>query len=112
MNPFELPGPQFLVFYAALGVALAIALVLVRRAYEPDASVAVQLTDPYEIACLRGGDPNDLSNEGRRQTVLEMKFLTRRSDPHLRRVSTRAQGIWEFPTVSDTFLKAETFRTI
>lgn len=55
MNPFELPGPQFLVFFLLFGAFILGLLVWVRRMGEPDPSVSVQLTDPYEIAFLRGG---------------------------------------------------------
>ena len=54
MNPFDLAGPEFLVFYLILGGSLLAMLFLLRRFGEPDASVSVQLTDPYEIAYVRG----------------------------------------------------------
>jgi uncharacterized protein (TIGR04222 family) len=54
MNPFDLTGPEFLLFYLILGVGLLIVLFLLRRYGEPDPSMPVQLTDPYEIAYLRG----------------------------------------------------------
>lgn len=59
MNPFDLPGPWFLVFFSVMGCVLLAGLVWVRRAWEPDPTIPVQLTDPYEIACLRGG-PNEV----------------------------------------------------
>lgn len=55
MNPFNLPGPWFLLFFSALAAILLAGLFWVRRAWEPDPTIAVVLTDPYEIACLRGG---------------------------------------------------------
>jgi uncharacterized protein (TIGR04222 family) len=54
MNPFELPGPLFLLFFALMGCILMFGLIWVRRTWEPDPTMPVQLTDPYEIACLRG----------------------------------------------------------
>jgi uncharacterized protein (TIGR04222 family) len=55
MNPFELPGPLFLIFFALMGTVLLAGLLWVRRSWEPDPTIPVHLTDPYEIACLRGG---------------------------------------------------------
>ncbi|MBZ5600858.1 MAG: TIGR04222 domain-containing membrane protein [Acidobacteriia bacterium] len=55
MNPFDLYGPEFLVFYFALGVALLAGLWYLRRNAGPDPSMPVHLTDPYQIAYLRGG---------------------------------------------------------
>jgi uncharacterized protein (TIGR04222 family) len=54
MNPFDLTGPDFLVFYLILAVSLLAVLFLLRRFGEPDPSMPVHLTDPYEIAYLRG----------------------------------------------------------
>jgi uncharacterized protein (TIGR04222 family) len=54
-NPFDLPGPDFLVFYAFLG-ALTIALLwLARRASEAADSPRIDYSDPYLLAYLRGG---------------------------------------------------------
>ena len=55
MNPFELPGPDFLIFFALLGTVVLLGMVWLRRALEPDPTVLVQLTEPYDIAYLRGG---------------------------------------------------------
>lgn len=55
MNPFDLRGPQFLLFYAILSaVVLATAAVLC-RSLEPSGGAPTRLTDPYLIAFLRGG---------------------------------------------------------
>jgi uncharacterized protein (TIGR04222 family) len=53
MNVFDLPGPQFLLFYAVLAPAVLAALVLHRRASE--AGSGTVLSDPYAIAYLRAG---------------------------------------------------------
>jgi uncharacterized protein (TIGR04222 family) len=53
VNPFDLAGPQFLVFYAALAVVTLAVLVLHRQGTE--AGAAAVLSDPYEIAYLRDG---------------------------------------------------------
>jgi len=55
VNPFALPGPQFLAFYAALGVVLLVGLRLLRGLYEGGQDGQVTLQDPYLIAHLRGG---------------------------------------------------------
>ena len=62
MNPFDFRGPEFLLFYALL---TAVALLaqrywrMSREEMEVKQSVP-KLTDPYEIAYLRGG-PNELT---------------------------------------------------
>lgn len=55
MNPFALPGPLFLAFYAALGLCLWAGVFFLRRILEPSELSARRLTDPYEIAVLRDG---------------------------------------------------------
>jgi uncharacterized protein (TIGR04222 family) len=60
MNPFDLPGPEFLFFYLGLSVLVIIALVLTRRAAESSATPRLDLSDPYLIAYLRGGEPETL----------------------------------------------------
>jgi len=57
MNPFDLPGPSFLVFYfmlcAVVTVGLRLVFVLIERGQPP----SLPLQDPYRIAWLRGGAP-------------------------------------------------------
>lgn len=55
MNPFELRGPEFLAFYAAFGALVLGVLFSMRHAGEPDDASRISLSDPYSIACLRGG---------------------------------------------------------
>jgi len=55
IDPFDLPGPQFLVFYAALAVAALIVYRLALHRVESGAAPALPLSDPYEMAYLRGG---------------------------------------------------------
>ena len=55
MNPFNLRGPEFLLFFAGLS-ALSVALIVVhRRLTEDGPSPAIDLADPYLLAYLRGG---------------------------------------------------------
>ena len=53
--PFDLHGPQFLVFYLALGASVLLVLALLRHAGESSQPCPVNLFDPYLIAYLRGG---------------------------------------------------------
>lgn len=56
MSPFDLPGPQFLIFYFILGGVLAAFLWIFRHHGEKGETVASpELTDPYLVACLRAG---------------------------------------------------------
>ncbi len=54
-NPFDLTGPQFLVFYSLVGVMLVGGLALYRYMTGSAGAGEVALSDPYAIACLRGG---------------------------------------------------------
>jgi uncharacterized protein (TIGR04222 family) len=60
MNPFDLPGPEFLLFYLGLSALAIIALVLSRRRAESVAGPRLDLSDPYLIAYLRGGETETL----------------------------------------------------
>ena len=60
MNPFDLPGPQFLLFYLGLSAAVIVALVVARKFAESSAAPKLDLSDPYLIAYLRGGDAETL----------------------------------------------------
>ena len=55
MNPFELPGPQFLLFYIIFSGAVISALIYWRRYVESSKTPKIELSDPYLIAYLRGG---------------------------------------------------------
>jgi uncharacterized protein (TIGR04222 family) len=54
-NPFDLPGPQFLIFYVVLGVSTIIILWLARQASEAADAPRIDYSDPYLLAYLRGG---------------------------------------------------------
>lgn len=60
MNPFDLPGPQFLLFYLGLIALVIVALILTRRAAESSSAPKIDLSDPYLIAYLRGGETETL----------------------------------------------------
>jgi hypothetical protein len=57
MNPFELPGPQFLLLYIIFAGLVIAGLVFSRRRAELSPSTPrIDLSDPYLIAFLRGGE--------------------------------------------------------
>src|SRR5262249_965091 len=55
MNPFDLRGPEFLVFYFILSTIVIGVLILSRRAAEFGDAPKTDVSDPYLIAYLRGG---------------------------------------------------------
>jgi uncharacterized protein (TIGR04222 family) len=55
MNPFDLPGPQFLLFYGVLAIVTILVAAVVTRRAENGPAPPVKLSDPYGIAYLRGG---------------------------------------------------------
>ncbi len=57
MNPFDPSGPSFLLFYIILAVIVIIGLKLVLDEAEGGAPPALPLSDPYQIAWLRGRTP-------------------------------------------------------
>src|SRR5258708_4000688 len=57
MNPFDLSGTQFLVFYIGIALIVVIAMKLAIDMGEGGAPPALPLGDPYQIAWLRGGTP-------------------------------------------------------
>jgi uncharacterized protein (TIGR04222 family) len=60
MNPFELRGPEFLLFYFCFSLAVIVAIVLLRRRAESGGSPRIDIGDPYLIAYLRGGEDEAL----------------------------------------------------
>ncbi len=55
MNPFDLRGPEFLLFYLLFGAVVLTVLNVTRREREDD-SASATISDPYLIAYLRGGE--------------------------------------------------------
>ncbi|HKQ92569.1 MAG TPA: TIGR04222 domain-containing membrane protein [Blastocatellia bacterium] len=60
MNPFELHGPEFLLFYFCFSLAVIGAIILLRLRAESGGSPRIDLGDPYLIAYLRGGEDEAL----------------------------------------------------
>src|SRR5262245_15603638 len=67
MNPFNLHGPEFLVFYFFFSLAVVIAIAILRRHGESGPAPKMDLADPYLIAYLRGGE-----NEALRVAVISL----------------------------------------
>ena len=55
VNPFDLRGPQFLLFYICLGALATIVALWIRRSREAGVDATRPLSDYLEIAYLRGG---------------------------------------------------------
>jgi uncharacterized protein (TIGR04222 family) len=55
-NPFDLSGPDFLVFYGLLGILVLGALFVTGRLGESGAVPRLNYSDPYLLAYLRGGE--------------------------------------------------------
>jgi uncharacterized protein (TIGR04222 family) len=60
MNPFDLSGPSFLIFYLCLGMILIFAAQHHRHRAESGPAPKMELSDPYLIAYLRGGEKEAL----------------------------------------------------
>lgn len=60
MNPFNLSGPDFLVFYVFFSAVVLGAAWYFRRQAESGPTPKMDLSDPYLIACLRGGETEAL----------------------------------------------------
>jgi uncharacterized protein (TIGR04222 family) len=82
MNPFDLSGPDFLLLYLCLSVAVTIAVWRSRRNAESGPAPKLDLSDPYLIAYLRGGE-----NEALRLGVVTLvdRGLLAASDTSVRR---------------------------
>ena len=87
MNPFELPGPQFLLFYAGVGVTVVLALRWMRRHQETALNVPQRLEDPYLFALLRGGE--DEAVRVALTSLLDRKLVIAQADEQL----ARAPGV-------------------
>jgi uncharacterized protein (TIGR04222 family) len=56
INPLELSGPNFLIFYCLLGLLILGVMYLLRRFIETGPVPRIDYSDPYLIAYLRGGE--------------------------------------------------------
>jgi uncharacterized protein (TIGR04222 family) len=55
VNPFDLPGPQFLAFYLSLALGTGFVLNLLLAGLVPRPVAYTKLTDPYALALARAG---------------------------------------------------------
>jgi uncharacterized protein (TIGR04222 family) len=60
MNPFDLRGPEFLLFYIVLSVVVIAAVVFLRMMSETSETPRLDMSDPILIAYLRGGEAEAL----------------------------------------------------
>ncbi|MBM2810594.1 MAG: hypothetical protein HW416_1353 [Chloroflexi bacterium] len=67
MNPFDLSGPQFLMFYATLGALVVAFTFAARRVLESGPVPKLSEVDPYLVGYLRGG-----ANETLRVAVISL----------------------------------------
>ena len=91
MNPFDLSGPSYLVFYIGVALIVAIGLKLVIDDAERGPPRTLPLNDPYQIAWLRGGTP-----EAARIAVLSLTdrgLLTVRGDDLVTASSASLGGV-------------------
>ncbi len=94
MNPFDLAGPQFLLFYFCLAVTAVVALIARRRIRESSLDVpSGALQDPYRIAYLRGGKKELLNTL---VVTLLSRALLHTKDDHL-----QSDANWRKRSVTD-----------
>jgi uncharacterized protein (TIGR04222 family) len=67
VNPFDLRGPEFLVFYAIFVVVVITAIHFMRQRLESEEAPKIDLSDPYLITYLRAG-----KNEALRVAVVAL----------------------------------------
>jgi uncharacterized protein (TIGR04222 family) len=60
VNPFDLRGPEFLLFYFIFSVVTLLILFFLRQRDERQEAGKPALDDPYLVACLRGGESEAL----------------------------------------------------
>jgi uncharacterized protein (TIGR04222 family) len=94
-NPFDLPGPQFLVFYAFLGTFTVGLLWLARRASEPADAPRIDYSDPYLLACLRGGEKEVIRVVA--VSLIDRGLLQSKNDDQLVVVNQNAVNIARLP---------------
>lgn len=86
-NPFDLPGPEFLVFYVGLGVVVTLVIAGLRQRSDPAVDTTLPLTDYLKIAYLRGGPEEAL----RVATValLDRGLVERVDEHHVKATASR-----------------------
>lgn len=90
MNPLDVPGPAFLVFFAVCGGAACFLVHWLNQSTEPAAPLLAVPTDPNAIAYLRGGVPETVRLAC--LTLLEEGVVTLGPNDTLRAVAGQQPG--------------------
>jgi uncharacterized protein (TIGR04222 family) len=85
-NPFDLRGPEFLLFYTVLGLIVTTVVLAMRRRFEPQPHGAGPLTDYLKIAYLRGGSAEAIRVAA--LALMDRGLLERIDAHHLKATST------------------------
>src|SRR5215510_7677609 len=111
MFPFNLPGPQFLVFYALFAIAVIAFFFFVRRRGEEGTPPPGSANDPLLLACLRGGPAEvirvaTLGLIDRGLLMVSDRTVTRTAKPELvgRRIEKEVLKHFEYGADIDSIL--------
>jgi uncharacterized protein (TIGR04222 family) len=111
MFPFDLPGPQFLVFYAVFAIAVIAGFIFLRWRGESGPLPSVGATDPFLLACLRGGKTEViriamLGLIDRGLLTVSGRTVTRSAEPELvgRRIEKEVLKHFEYGADIDSIL--------
>src|SRR5262249_4472173 len=102
MNPFDLRGPEFLLFYFCFSLAVIIAIIVIRRRAESGDAPRIDLSDPYLIAYLRGGE-----DEALRLAVISLvdRGVLAMDGKFIRRADHVTSGMVKYPIEYETLKK-------
>ena len=104
INPLELTAPDFLIFYAVLGVLVLAAMYLLRRFGESGPVPRIDYSDPYLIAYLRGGELETMRVAA--VSLIDRGFLTL-SDRRLDLVNDKAIELVRRPVEAAVLRRAQ-----
>jgi uncharacterized protein (TIGR04222 family) len=104
INPLELTGPDFLIFYAVLGILVLVAMYLLRRFSESGPVPRIDYSDPYLIAYLRGGELETMHVAA--VSLIDRGFLTL-SDRRLDLVNDKAIDLVRRPVEAAVLRRAQ-----
>src|SRR5579871_6448783 len=109
MNPFDLRGPDFLLFYLVVASLTCLALYLWRRSYESGPLPTLEMNDPYLFAYLQGGD-KQVARAGaialidRNLLIINSDHLSVAPEATIRRNNSEVESeILRFFATGDTF---------
>ncbi|GEM_PF-1129256 len=110
MNPFELPGPQFLLFYLVFGAGVLIMLWMMRRSQESRYDVPSRIEDPYLVAVLRGGPQEAIAVAT--MSLLDRKLLAVKSGTGSSFLSTAGELIETARHASEDLVSRDIEKTV